>query len=123
MKDLVTNTNPAKGLVGDMLLDAGDDLAEFEREADIVLAEIREHFEMRPADDIDYPELYSRQRRLMNSHEDSDSLERLRDAERILAQHPAIRDSSISVSLETDKSLTISFQTLSGVAVTGFTMA
>jgi hypothetical protein len=119
MLDLDTETTAA-GVKGDLKLDAADDLAVQSDDLRIILAEIKEHFEMRPADDLDYPELYSRQRRMQGSDDPSDRLARIMDAERMLAQHPAIVPDSIGVDLDASDALTVSFRTKSGQFVRNF---
>ncbi|MBE7439132.1 MAG: hypothetical protein HS115_11795 [Spirochaetales bacterium] len=119
MIDLETETT-SSGIKGDFKLDAADDLAVVSDDLRIVLAEIREHMEMRPADDVDYPELYSRQRRMQGSDDDADALARIMDAERILSQHPAIQPDSVSVQYSDAGGLEMSFRTKSGQTVRNF---
>lgn len=119
MIDLETETTSA-GIKGDLKLDASDDLAVQSDDLRIILAEIKEHFEMRPADDLDFPELYSRQRRMQGSDDPADGLARIMDAERMLAQHPAILPDSIAVELDATDALTASFRTKSGQFVRNF---
>jgi len=119
MIDLETE-NTAPGIKGDLKLDAADDLAIQSDDLRIILAEIKEHFEMRPADDLDYPEIYSRQRRMQGSDDPADGLARIMDAERMLSQHPAILGDSIAVDIEDNDTLSVSFRTKSGQFVRNF---
>ena len=100
---------------GDLILDpATNDFLEEVDSLSIVLSELKEMFEMPLADDIDYPEIFSKQRRAQNSDEYSDQIARVRDAERIIRMHPAIDKTSIDVSLNTDDRLIISFKLTTG---------
>ncbi|AVQ10748.1 Uncharacterized protein XB16_0401 [Leptospira santarosai] len=108
---------------GDLVLDsANDDLQTDTNSIRIVLSEIREMFEMTVADDLDYPEIYSRQRAAMNSTEFTDQAARIRDAERILNLHPMIDTDSIDVSLNSENGLEVSFKLKTGEAVQSFVM-
>ncbi len=54
---------------------------------------------MSPADDIDFPEIYSRQRRHLLEDDDSGPQERMNDAFRILEQFSQIDSNTIKVSI------------------------
>ncbi|WP_016759412.1 LIC10183 family protein [Leptospira weilii] len=108
---------------GDLVLDpANDDLQTDSDSVRIVLSEIREMFEMQVADDIDYPEIYSKQRAVMNSSEYADQAARLRDAERILSLHPFIETSSLVVDLNSENNLIVSFRLTTGETVSKLLM-
>lgn len=108
---------------GDLVLDsANDDLMTDSNSIRIVLSEIREMFEMTVADDLDYPEIYSRQRAAANSTEYSDQAGRIRDAERILRFHPAIDLQSIEVSLNFENRILVNFRLRTGEVLKGFIM-
>ncbi|EMN54896.1 LIC10183 family protein [Leptospira interrogans] len=103
---------------GDLVLDPAND--DFQIDSDsirIVLSEIREMFEMQVADDIDFPEIFSKQRVVMNSSEYADQAARLRDAERILCLHPFIETSSLNVDLNSENNLVVSFRLTTGESV------
>ncbi|MBM9499370.1 hypothetical protein JWG44_03805 [Leptospira sp. 201903071] len=108
---------------GDLFLDSSnDDLMNDSNAIRIVLSEIREMFEMTVADDIDYPEIYSRQRSAGNSTEYSDQAGRIRDAERILKFHPAIDYGSIDVSLSFENRILVTFRLKTGEFLKGVVM-
>ncbi|MBE8363434.1 LIC10183 family protein [Leptospira borgpetersenii] len=108
---------------GDLILDySNDDIQTDSNSVRIILSEIREMFEMTVADDLDYPEIYSRQRLAMNSTEFMDQAARIRDAERILNLHPMIDSSSIDVGLNSENGLVVSFKLKTGEAVQSFVM-
>ncbi|EKT88113.1 LIC10183 family protein [Leptospira santarosai] len=108
---------------GDLVLDsANNDLQIDSIPVRIVLSEVREMFEMTVADDLDYPEIYSRQRAAMNSTEFMDQAARIRDAERILNSHPMIDTDSIDVGLNSENGLIVSFKLKTGEAVQSFVM-
>lgn len=119
MLDLIASPeNPA-----DIMLDpATNDIRVEVNPIQIVVNELIEMFDMVSGDDIDYPEIYSRQRRAMNSTEFSDQAFRIRDAERILRLHPSIRNDTIEVSLNRDNQLMISFRLTTGEELKSFTM-
>lgn len=100
----------------DLLIDTST--LDMESENSLLIAissEIIEYFDMQPADDIDFPEIFSRQRSSVNSDDTIDMLRRKRDAERILKSYPEIRLDSILVAIR-DNSLDIQFRLISGVA-------
>ncbi|EKN89883.1 hypothetical protein LEP1GSC034_0994 [Leptospira interrogans str. 2003000735] len=108
---------------GDLVLDySNDDLQTDSNSVRIVLSEIREMFEMTVADDLDYPEIYSRQRAAQNSTEFIDQAARVRDAERILNLHPMIDTNSIDVGLNSENGIVVSFHLKTGEAVQSFVM-
>ncbi|EMO64239.1 hypothetical protein LEP1GSC133_0814 [Leptospira borgpetersenii serovar Pomona str. 200901868] len=108
---------------GDLVLDpSNDDLQIDSMSVRIVLSEVREMFEMTVADDLDYPEIYSRQRAAQNSNDSMAQAARIRDAERILNLHPMIDTNSIDVGLNSDNRLVVSFKLKSGEAVQSFVM-
>ncbi|WP_017852033.1 LIC10183 family protein [Leptospira interrogans serovar Szwajizak] len=108
---------------GDLILDySNDDIQTDSNSVRIVLSEIRDMFEMTVADDLDYPEIYSRQRAAQNSTEFMDQAARVRDAERILNLHPIIDTNSIDVGLNSENGLVVSFKLKTGEAVQGFVM-
>ncbi|AYV56129.1 LIC10183 family protein [Leptospira kmetyi] len=108
---------------GDLTLDASDDdLLSDANSVRIVLSEVREMFEMTVADDIDYPEIYSRQRVALNSTEYGDQAARIRDAERILKIHPAIDSKSIDVALDMENRIVVDFRLKTGESVKGILM-
>ncbi|WP_061223987.1 LIC10183 family protein [Leptospira weilii] len=87
-------------LTSDLLLDSKTfDFADSESEADVVRAMVIEAFDMSPADDIDFPEIYSRQRRHLLEDDDSGPQERMNDAVRILEQFPQIDSDTIKISV------------------------
>ncbi|EMJ94838.1 LIC10183 family protein [Leptospira alstonii] len=93
--DFLTDT-----LTSDLLLDSKTfDFAETESEVDVVRAMVIEAFDMSPADDIDFPEIYSRQRRHLLEDDDSGPQERMNDAFRILEQFSQIDSNTIKVSI------------------------
>lgn len=108
---------------GDLTFDsATDDLLVETSSVAVVVSEVREMFEMTVADDIDYPEIFSRQRATMNSSEFSDQAARIRDAERILNLHPAIYGKSVDVKLSESGKLIVSFSLKTGEKLTGITL-
>ncbi|AOP32572.1 hypothetical protein A0128_00975 [Leptospira tipperaryensis] len=109
---------------GDLTLDSSnDDLMVDSSSIRLVLSEIREMFEMTIADDIDYPEIYSRQRAAANSTEYADQAARIRDAEKFLKFHPAIDARSIDVSLNSENRILVSFFLKTGESLKGFVMS
>ncbi|EMN65805.1 hypothetical protein Lepto782_00990 [Leptospira interrogans serovar Canicola] len=103
---------------GDLTLDPSDnDLLSDSNSVRIVLSEIREMFEMTVADDIDYPEIYSRQRIAQNSTEYDELSERIQDAERILKFHPIINPQSINIILDEERRLVVDFRLKTGESV------
>ncbi|ULH28743.1 60S ribosomal export protein NMD3 [Leptospira weilii] len=87
-------------LTSDLLLDSKTfDFAETESEGDVVRAMVIEAFDMSPADDIDFPEIYSRQRKHLYEDDDSGPQERMNDAFRILEQFSQIDSNTIKVSI------------------------
>ncbi|WP_061249279.1 LIC10183 family protein [Leptospira alstonii] len=108
---------------GDLALDSSDDdLLSDTNAVRIVLSEVREMFEMNVADDIDYPEIYSRQRIVLNSTEYNDQAARIRDAERILKLHPSIDSGSIDVTLDMESRIVVDFRLKTGESVKGILM-
>lgn len=90
MADLAANKS-ADGIQGDFYLEKnGFDLAEDSQRGQNILDELIELFDMVPADDIDFPLLYSNQLRGQNSDERSSGLDRVRDAQRMIALIPGI---------------------------------
>ncbi|EIE02833.1 LIC10183 family protein [Leptospira licerasiae] len=99
---------------GDLLLDSKTfDFATNESELDAVRSMVIEAFDMTLADDIDFPEFYSLQRKHLFEEDESGPQERLNDAYRILAQFPQIDQSTVEVS-SLDKGIGISFRLKSG---------
>ncbi|MCE9499162.1 MAG: hypothetical protein K8R21_01400 [Leptospira sp.] len=106
----------------DIVLDPGTNDIQVETDdAQVILSQIVESFEMRNADDIDYPEIYSRQRLSMNSDKLGDRF-RVNDAERIIALNPLINPDSIEVEMTEQKRLRLNFKLKSGQAVRDFVM-
>lgn len=98
----------------DLLIDKST--LDLETENDLLTAimlEIIEHFDMQPADDIDFPEIYSKQREGMNSDDTLDLLIRKQDAERILKSYSEINLESIDVKVN-GKQLDIKFRLTTG---------
>jgi hypothetical protein len=88
----------------------------------VVISELIEMFDMVSGDDIDYPEIYSKQRKAMNSTEFADQAFRIRDAERVLRLHPMIKNDTIEVSLNREDQLMISFKLTTGEEMKSFVM-
>lgn len=87
-------------LTEDLLLDSKTfDFAESESEIEVVRSMVMEAFDMTPADDIDFPEIYSRQRKHLYEDDDSGPQERMNDAFRILEQFPQIDSDTIKISV------------------------
>ncbi|PKL32423.1 MAG: hypothetical protein CVV45_12785 [Spirochaetae bacterium HGW-Spirochaetae-10] len=90
MADLAANRG-VDAIQGDFYLEKnGFDLAEDSQRGQNILDELIELFDMVPADDIDFPLLYSNQMRGQNSDERSSGLDRVRDAQRMIALIPGI---------------------------------
>ncbi|EPE86565.1 hypothetical protein LEP1GSC021_4771 [Leptospira noguchii str. 1993005606] len=86
-------------LTTDLLLDSKNfDFADSESEMDVVRSMVIEAFDMTPADDIDFPEMYSNQRKHLHEDDDSGPQERMNDAFRILSQFPQIDSDTIKIS-------------------------
>ncbi|MDI7196286.1 hypothetical protein QMM61_06145 [Leptospira santarosai] len=101
-------------LTSDLLLDSKNfDFADSESEVDVVRSMIIEAFDMAPADDIDFPEIYSRQRKHLYEDDDSGPQERMNDAVRILEQFDQIDQSTVNVTIQ-PKGLSIYFRLKSG---------
>ncbi|MBW0433316.1 hypothetical protein DLM76_06575 [Leptospira yasudae] len=108
---------------GDLVLDSSDDdLLSDGNAVRVVLSEVREMFEMTVGDDIDYPEIYSRQRIALNSTEYADQAARIRDAERILKLHPLVDPRSIDVSLDVESRIVVDFRLKTGESIKGILM-
>jgi len=59
-----------------------------------------ENFDMSPADDIDYPLLYSRQRETQGSDDRASRVFRVSDAKRMMRAHPLIDSESVSATIQ-----------------------
>jgi hypothetical protein len=81
-----------------------------------VFTQVIEAFDMRIADDIDFPNFFSNQRDSMNSDDPTDEYRRLVDAESILQSIPEIDSDSIEVEL-VDSKIQASFSLKSGEVI------
>lgn len=68
-----------------------------------IVLRIIEMFDMCIADDIDYPAMYSDQRRFVNSDKVEDELERINQAKKLLESVVEIDKDSIDINIENDK--------------------
>lgn len=75
-----------------------------------LLEQIIEAFDMTPADDIDYPEIYSRQREFLNTEDAVDQTRRIADATRILRNFPEIDQNSIDITIDEKNKLAIKYK-------------
>jgi hypothetical protein len=106
--------NPQKG---DLYLESATfDLAEDEIVGQNILDELEELFEMTPADDLDYPELYSMQQSAYLGEEGSrsDGLRRIRDTRRMLALIPGIDVENSRVQLDAKNSIVLDLRLSDG---------
>lgn len=81
--------------------------------ANSILSQVIEAFDMREADDIDYPKYFSKQRESFLSDDPSDEYRRIVDAENILSRFDEIDSDSIEVEL-VEKKLQIQFRLKTG---------
>lgn len=58
--------------------------------------EIMEHFDMQIGDDIDFPEIFSKQRENVNSDDLASDMKRVEDAKRILKEYP-VKDVKVEI--------------------------
>ncbi|MBW9233596.1 hypothetical protein JQK62_15005 [Leptospira santarosai] len=101
-------------LTSDLLLDSKNfDFADSESEIEVVRSMVIEAFDMTPADDIDFPEMYSNQRKHLYEDDDSGPQERMNDAFRILSQFSQIDSDTIKISV-LKEGLSIYFRLKSG---------
>jgi hypothetical protein len=91
-----------------------DDFAESSSELEDILDQVIEAFDMQPADDIFYPEIFSRQREFLNSDDPVDKNRRIADATRILKLFPEINPDSIDVQITESNKLQVQFSTITG---------
>ena len=123
MKDLAFQKDASAGISGDLVLDPADDLAlSLEGGRGLVLDQVAEQMEMRPADDIDFPELYSRQRRGESAHDGLGDMDRIRDAERILRQHPAVVSENAGAAMDNKGNLVLTFDEKADRDLAGITL-
>lgn len=76
-----------------------------------IVLRIIEMFDMQVADDIDYPTIFSDQRRFINSDKVEDELERVNQAKKLLESVNEVDKDSIDISIVNDK-LTADFSIL-----------
>lgn len=93
-----------------------EDFAFIDDEITEVLEQIIEAFDMTPADDIDYPEVFSRQREFLNSDDPIDQSRRIADATRILRNFPEIDPNSIDISIDEKNKLKLKFNLKTGLS-------
>ncbi len=100
---------------GDLKIDVRtNDIAVTQDELEEFLEQVIEAFDMSVADDIDFPEIYSRQREFINSDDPTDKTRRIADAMRILKHFPEINSDSIQVDITDNNRLQVNFKLNSG---------
>ncbi len=114
---IVNSSNQVNGeIVGDLKIDPRtNDISTSDDELQEILDQVIEAFDMSPADDIDYPEMYSGQREFLNSDDPVDKTRRIADAIRILKQFPEINPDSIEVDIANNNRLQVAFKLNSGI--------
>ena len=94
----------------DLTLQKGNNDFKIERDPkEVMTQQIITAFDMKPADDIDYPEIYSQQRSFINTDSPIDIQRRIQDAYRILKQFKEINQDSVEVDF-IDERITVNFQ-------------
>lgn len=112
--DFSTNTDDTQ-IRGDLELDrATHDIAVDESELGPVMAAVLELFEMRPADDLSYPDLYSRQREYQDADDPVAQQKRRLDAKRLLSYIPEIDQDTINITFASDGVMDVEFLLVSG---------
>lgn len=91
------------------------DFSFLEDEVTEVLQQVIEAFDMTPADDIDYPEIFSRQREFLNSSDPVDKQRRIADAHRILRNFPEIDPNTLDITINEDERLKLKFRLKTGI--------
>lgn len=91
------------------------DFSFLEDEVTEVLQQVIEAFDMTPADDIDYPEIFSRQREFFNSSDPVDKQRRIADAYRILRNFPEIDPNTLDITINEDERLNLKFRLKTGI--------
>lgn len=117
MIDFKKNTTQS-GIFGDLVLrDSDADLDIEEDESKAIEAESIAIFDMTPADDIDSPLLFSKQRQAMGGEKESSILQRVKDAKRILRLIPGIDPDSIQITVDNNDVLVVSYLTNTQISV------
>lgn len=101
----------------DLVIDNGSN--DFASESDVVnsiLSQLIEAMDMSQADDIDYPDMFSKQRESFQSDDPTDEYRRVVDAENILSRFAEIDPESIEVELA-EKNLQIQFRLKTGQVI------
>lgn len=89
-----------------------------DHDRDIISSMLIEAFDMPIADDLDFPEIYSRQRSFLKSDDLVSSQERMSDIQRVLGYFPSIDSRTIEVTNEDkQKPIAIYFRTKTNAEV------
>lgn len=98
----------------DLVIDAKtNDLALDGDLANSIFLQLVEAMDMAVADDIDYPDFFSKQRQSYLSDDPSDEFRRISDAENILSRFPEIDQDSIDLEIVSSR-LQVQFRLKSG---------
>ncbi|MEM7182718.1 MAG: hypothetical protein AAF518_17525 [Spirochaetota bacterium] len=101
----------------DLTLKKGtNDFSEEFDNKEVITQQIITAFDMKPADDIDYPEFFSKQRASINSENPVDVQHRIQDAYRIIEQFPQIDQQSVEVDFISER-LSVNFQLKEGTKI------
>lgn len=112
MPDIARVKDPNIGIAGDMYLEmASFDLAVESLEDQCAYDELIELFDMTPADDLDYPELFSDQRASDHSDTNEEKRKRVKNAAALLNKIPGIDPENSKVSLDNNGQIIIDLKT------------
>ncbi|PKL30964.1 MAG: hypothetical protein CVV45_15720 [Spirochaetae bacterium HGW-Spirochaetae-10] len=110
---LISASGPIKGDLH--LLPATHDLAVEDDDRQNILREAIEAMDMRPADDIDFPLMHSKQRAALNAEDRASMLLRIKDARRVLAQIEDVDIDGSEIWIDDQQTLAVSLKTNAGL--------